>query len=247
MSTHAHAVPAVILAGGFGTRLRSVVSDYPKVLAPVSGRPFLTYLLDQLEMAGWREVVLCTGYMSDKVEAALGPRYKTMSLAYSVEQEPLGTAGAVRLALSHFEADLCLVMNGDSYVQADFAAFLRWHREQGFAGSLMLNHVEDAARYGTVDVTPEGVVAGFHEKQGQPVPGWINAGVYLLPRPWLEAIPAGQSVSIERECFPTWTQQGRLGGFRTRSAFIDIGTPESFAQANLLFKDQTLPAKEQSS
>jgi NDP-sugar pyrophosphorylase family protein len=240
-----HAVPAVILAGGLGTRLRSVVADRPKVLAPVSGRPFITYLFDQLETARWRHVVLCTGYRSDQIAAAVGPQYRSLRVSYSVEDEPLGTAGALRLALAHLDADLCLVMNGDSYVHADLAGFLAWHQQHAFDGSILLTHVDDAARYGTVDSTDEGAITGFHEKQGKAEPGWINAGIYLLPRHWLEALPAGKAISIERDCFPVWSKQG-LGGFRTRSPFIDIGTPESFEQAGLFINQYASDRQEHS-
>lgn len=226
--------PVIILAGGLGTRLRAAVADRPKVLAPVGGRPFLTYLFDQLETAGFQNVILCTGHLSDQIQRAFGSSYRSLSLAYSVENEPLGTAGALRLALSQTAGGLCLAMNGDSYIDADLGAFLDWHRVCGRAGSLLLTRVEDAARYGTVEVSEDGAILAFREKQGQAVPGWISAGIYLLARHLLESIPTDRAVSIERECFPRWTQSG-LGGFRIEGEFIDIGTPESLARAEDFF------------
>src|SRR5690606_29996425 len=207
--------------------------------------PFIMHLLDRLEAAGWREVVLCTGYLSEQVEAALGSQYKSLRLTYSVEHEPLGTAGALRLAVEQVEADSCLVMNGDSFVDADLAAFRHWHEAHTFPGSLLLTYVNDAARFGTVEVTEEGRIHRFLEKQGKAEPGWINAGVYLLPCVWLQALSAGQAISIERECFPAWVQRG-LGGFRTRSNFIDIGTPESLKRAALIFASSVANQQETS-
>ena len=224
---------AVILAGGVVTRLRGVVRDRPKVLAPVGGRPFLAYLLDQLEAAGVRKVVLCTGYLGEQIRQELGHAYGNLALAYSQESEPLGTAGALRLAPSRIDDELWLVMNGDSYVDADLNEFLAWHQEHQYAGSILLTWVENAARYGTVDVDAEGAIRAFHEKQGRAVPGWINAGLYLLSRRLVESLPLGRVLSMEREVFPEWVSLG-LGGFCTRATFIDIGTPESFAEAETL-------------
>lgn len=226
--------PAVILAGGLGTRLRPALADLPKVLAPVHGRPFLAYLLDWLESAGWRKVVLCTGYMGDRIEREFGSGYGQLALKYSVEDEPRGTAGALRLALPQIDADLCLVMNGDSFVKTDLKAFFNWHQSRPYRGSLLLTQVEDSRRYGTVETDANGKILAFREKQGLAIPGWISAGIYLLSRQLLEPIPAEGAVSIERQSFPEWIQQG-LGGFRASAEFIDIGTPESFAAAEKFF------------
>jgi phosphoheptose isomerase len=223
-------VPVIILAGGLGTRLRTVVNDRPKVLAPVAGRPFLSYLLEQVESAGFRQVVLGVGYLADQIEAEYGTRYGQLHIRYSVEQEALGTAGAIRLAATHCTGDLCLAMNGDSYINVDLNAFLEWHLAQGTPSSLLLTRVEDAGRYGTVAVTEDGQITAFMEKQGIAQPGWINAGIYLLSRAHLDSVPAGWPVSIERDCFPRWVGEG-LGGYRQQAAFIDIGTPESFGAA----------------
>jgi NDP-sugar pyrophosphorylase family protein len=223
-------IPALILVGGLGTRLRSVLPDRPKALAPVAGRPFLSFLFDQLQAAGVRRAVLCTGYRAHQVEETFGSRYGDLALSYSHEETPLGTGGALRLALPRLDAELALVLNGDSYVDCSLAEFHAWHREHGFAGSLVLTWVEDAARFGTVDVGATGRIQAFREKQGLSRPGWINAGIYLLPRQLLEALPADRRVSLEREAFPAWLLGG-LGGCARRAAFLDVGTPESLAQA----------------
>jgi NDP-sugar pyrophosphorylase family protein len=223
-------VAALILVGGLGTRLRPVLNDRPKALAPVAGRPFLAFLLDQLQAAGIRRAVLCTGYRAQQVEETFGPRYGDVALAYSREETPLGTGGALRLALPQLQEELALVLNGDSYVDCPPAEFHAWHSTHGFAGSLLLTWVEDAARFGTVETDGSDRIAAFREKQGVARPGWINAGVYLLARRLLQELPEGRPVSLEREMFPAWLARG-LGGYARRAAFLDVGTPDSLAQA----------------
>ncbi len=229
-------IEAAILAGGLGTRLRGAVNDRPKVLAPVAGRPFLSYLLDQVAAAGVRKVVLCTGYLGEQVEAAFGAHYGALQLSYSHETSPQGTAGAVRLALPLLQSDPVLVLNGDSYCDAALADLAAWHqaRIHSSPGSLLLTWVDDAARYGSVEVDALGSIMSFREKRGQPIPGWINAGVYLLSRRVLMSIPAQPAVSIERDVFPVWVGRG-LSAYCVRAPFIDIGTPESYGQAETFF------------
>src|SRR5438128_256368 len=181
--------PALILAGGLGTRLRGVLDDRPKVLASIAGRPFLSFLLDQLEDAGIREAILCTGHRASQIRSEYGDRYATLALTYSEERTPLGTGGAIRQALAVTDAEEMLVLNGDSYVAADLRQFLDWHDDNKFAGSLLLTWVDDAARFGTVEVSEKGAIRSFNEKRGLAAPGWINAGVYFLARDFIEDLP----------------------------------------------------------
>jgi len=227
--------PALILAGGLGTRLRGVVADRPKVLAPVAGQPFLRYLLDQLQATGVQDVILCCGYRADQIKTAFGARFGSLSLTYSCEMEPLGTGGAVRLALAHVQTESLLVLNGDSYVDCPLVDFMSWHRERLFAGSLLLTRVADAARFGTVTVDDKGAILSFKEKRGVPQPAWINAGVYLLSRQLVEQLPQNRPISLENEAIGRWLTAG-LGGYQREAAFIDIGTPETLAQADEFFQ-----------
>lgn len=227
-------VSVAILAGGLGTRLRPVVGDQPKVLAAVAGRPFLAILLEWLARAGARRVVLCTGYRGDLVRQELGQRFGPIDLIYSQEDRPLGTAGALRLAYPWLDSELVLALNGDSFCQVDLAAMLRWRAARSAPALMLLTWAKDAARYGQVELAPDGVVSAFGEKQPQGGPGWINAGVYLLERRLLETIPPDREVSLEREVFPAWVGQG-LHGYAEGRRFLDIGTPESFAQAQGFF------------
>ena len=175
-------VTALVLAGGLGTRLRPVVADRPKALVEVGGRPFVTLLLDQLAAAGVRDVILCTGYRGEQVRASLGERYASLRLGYSQEPEPLGTAGALRLALPYVRSGVALVLNGDSYCQADLRAFWGWHQARRAAASLLLTQVADTRRYGRVERNSQDVVTAFVEKSAAGGPGWISAGIYWLSR-----------------------------------------------------------------
>jgi NDP-sugar pyrophosphorylase family protein len=229
---------AAILAGGFGTRLRQTVPDRPKALAPVAGQSYLTHLLDQLQGFGIRDVVLCTGYLGDQVKEAIGERYGDLRIEHSREREPLGTAGALRLAQSRFRSDPVLVMNGDSYCDEDFAEFLAWHRCRGAAASLIVAQVQDVSRFGRVQVSADGYVRRFEEKGGGSGPGWINAGIYLLGKEFLSRIPCIAPLSLEMDLFPAWIDRG-LHGFRSLARFIDIGTKESYAEADRFFGRET--------
>ena len=220
---------AAILAGGLGTRLRPVVADRPKALARVAERPFVAFLLDQLEAAGVRDVVLLTGHRAEQVRDELGDRHGSMRLRYSPEREPLGTAGAVRLALPMIDSESLLLLNGDSFCEADLDAIGRFHAPE--TCSLVLAQVEDSERYGQVEADEEGTIHGFREKGTSLGPAWINAGVYLLSRSIVKMIPPNRAVSLEREVFPRLVREGLLRGFRQEGPFIDIGTPDSYARA----------------
>ena len=225
---------AAILAGGLGTRLRASVADRPKVLASVRGRPFLSFLLDQLTAAGLRRIVLCTGYMGDLVRAEYGETYADAELVYSREDVPLGTGGALRLALPLLGTGDVLVLNGDSYCDADLADFRRWQQERSAESALVLTRVADTSRYGRVEVEPDGMLKSFREKGGAAGAGWINAGIYLLGQDLFRSIPVGRAVSLEKDVLP-----GRIGaalyGYRTDGRFLDIGTPRSYTAAEKFF------------
>lgn len=232
-------ITAAILAGGLGVRLRALTGDRPKVLAEFSGKPVLAYLLEQAAAAGVRKAVLCTGYGADAVREVVGERYGPLEIAYSVEKEPLGTGGALRLALPCFASRQVLVMNGDSYCSAELEAFDRFHAGSGAQASLVLAHVESAARFGRVEFDESGAVTKFLEKDALEAPGWINAGIYMLSRALIESIPEGREVSLEREIFPALIGRG-LYCRPTDGRFIDIGTPESYGGAEAFFAREAL-------
>jgi len=228
-------VDTLVLCGGQGTRLRSVISDKPKVLAIVNGRPFLSYLLDQLINAGFKKVILCTGYKGKQVKATFGNTYNDLAIQYSQEPEPLGTGGALRFALPMIHTKSVLVFNGDSYAKSKLQEFLVWYFEKKPPAALLLARLPDTRQYGQVEFDANGCVVSFEEKGARLGSGWINAGVYLFNRSLIESIPAGKPISLEIDVFPSIIAKG-LYGFRCEDAFIDIGTPESYAKADDFFK-----------
>jgi D-glycero-alpha-D-manno-heptose 1-phosphate guanylyltransferase len=223
---------AVILAGGFGTRLRAVVSDLPKPMAPVNGKPFLHYVLAHLEAAGIERVVLSVGYLADKIEAYFGQRYGNLTLVYSLESTPLGTGGGIRLGLTHCTTDTVLVLNGDSFFAVPVANYVAAHAQSGAVASLALRRVEDGARYGTLLLDGNRITA-FREKSDEVTgPSLINGGVYLLNREhFLVHTPADQAFSIEYDFFARHASSLNFNGFVTDGYFIDIGIPEDYARA----------------
>jgi D-glycero-alpha-D-manno-heptose 1-phosphate guanylyltransferase len=227
-------ITAAILAGGRGTRLQSVMADCPKVLAAVGGRPFLSYLLDQLVASGVREVVLCTGYMAEQVRGAFGDKYRSLRLLYSQEDIQLGTAGALRHASSFFKSKSVLVMNGDSFCEVDLRAFYNWHCNRGAEATLLLAKVPDTRRYGRVKLGANGLLLRFNEREDERDTGWINAGIYLINYSLILTIPANSNVSLEHDMFPGWIGRG-LFGYRSEGRFLDIGTPEAYAEAGQFF------------
>ncbi len=219
---------ALVLAGGFGTRLRSVVPGRQKVAAEVQGRPFLTYLFDQLIRCGVHEVILCTGYRGNELQELIGSHYGPLRLVYSIEQEPLGTAGALGLAAPLIHSDPVLVLNGDSYCRFELGKFLSFHSAKAADASILLTPMADTSRYGRVLLDGMDRVVQFEEKGVHPGEGWINAGVYLLNARLIRALPAGRAVSLEKEIFP---RLDALFGLRVPGPFLDIGTPEDYARA----------------
>jgi NDP-sugar pyrophosphorylase family protein len=231
MAVEPAAVSVAILAGGLGTRLRTVVSNRPKALAEVGGCPFVTYLLCQLEYYGFRTVILCIGYLGEQVEDALGERYGSLRLSYSQEDTPLGTGGSLRLALPLLRSGPVLVMNGDSFCDVDLRDFLRRHEEHRGFGSIVLAEVPDTSRFGRVRIEPDNRVTSFVEKDKDHAgnAGLVNAGVYLFNA--FPGVPGDiRPASLEKDLLPAWIGSG-LYGYVARGVFIDIGTPETYAHA----------------
>ncbi|MGE4563281.1 MAG: sugar phosphate nucleotidyltransferase [Victivallaceae bacterium] len=223
---------AIVLAGGLGSRLRAAVGDRQKAVAEVAGRPFVELLLRQLAHFKITPVTLACGYRADTVRSALEPRWP--ELLYSVEPERLDTAGAIRLAADLTPGDPLVAMNGDSFLDLDFAAFLDWFGRSGFEVAAALTQVPDIARYGAVTLDGERIT-GFREKGDVTGPGWVNGGVYAFRRAALTAIPEGIALSLERDIFPGLAAAGKLGGFRSQGRFLDIGTPETYTLAQTFF------------
>lgn len=220
---------AIILAGGFGTRLREVVGDLPKPLAPIRGRPFLAWMLDSLRAQGFGRVVLATGYRGDQVEDALGTDWHGMALEYSREPRPLGTGGAIALAAQRISSDSFFVVNGDTWLRLDYRAFDAKARESGARLGIALTRVNDVGRYGAIR-TEGSRVSGFVEK-GSTGPGYINAGVYRVRRDLLKEFPRDEQFSFETQVLVPMVAREAVFAYTETSGFIDIGVPDDYARA----------------
>ena len=228
---------AIILAGGFGTRLREVVSDVPKPLAPVRGKPFLDYQLQALAKQGYRKVILSTGHLSEKISAHYGAKFRGMELLYSVETVPLGTGGAIRQAFGKCSEETALVLNGDSFFDIDLRTFSKFHGGALADCSLALRVVPDTSRYGAIEIDGQNNVIRFSEKSETRSPGLINAGVYLLGKTkFLGNIPDKENFSIEKDFFMKVAGSIRLKGFPFDAYFIDIGIPSDYERAQHEFE-----------
>ena len=238
---------ALILAGGLGTRLRSLLPDRPKVLAPVVGRPFLDILIEQLMARGIRRIVLLLGNRAHQVVEYVGSRRATwpadLEVDFSVEANPLGTGGALKLAERFCEGRF-LLFNGDTYFDLDVAALLRTHGSTRALLTVAAAVVEDADRYGRLEVSADGFVGRFREKDVSAGPGLINAGVYLMESAALGRIPAGRAVSLECEVFPALLAGGeRIAVSAQNGAFFDIGTPPGYQGFVEFCREQDLTRK----
>lgn len=224
---------AVILAGGFGTRLSCVISDVPKTMAPVAGRPFLKYLLDQLKEAQFERVVIADGYKREAIESFFGNSYRGMEVVYSSEDEPLLTGGATKRALNDCSQEWVYVLNGDTYFETEFDAF------EAILGTIparaqiimAAKPMQDFDRYGTVDVDDSGMVRAFHEKS-RCFKGLMNTGIYFLKRAAFEEMP--ERFSLETDCLERFASSGTVFAIVQTGSFIDIGIPNDYELAQKL-------------
>ena len=225
---------AILLCGGMGTRLRSVVSDRPKPMADICGKPFLQYLLEMLRDKGITEVIFALGYMGEMIEeyfqdgSAFG-----LKIAYSYEEEPLGTGGAIRNALPKILEEEVLVLNADTYFPMDYQGLYRFHQENDGDFSLATRAVPDISRYGAVRRDAAGRILAWNEKLedgGQPLAGEINGGIYVMKKSLIAEIPEGKQ-SLEQDCIPKWLSGGkRIFGLPFDGYFMDIGIPKDYQQ-----------------
>jgi mannose-1-phosphate guanylyltransferase len=230
-------VEAVIVAGGLGSRLMPLTEHTPKHLLPVAGTPFVVHQIAKLAKAGVTHVVLATSYRAEKFEPVLGDGRKWgVRLTYVTEEQPLGTGGAIRNVAACLESDPddpVTILNGDILSGHDLAAQRARHTDDGADVTLHLVEVRDARAYGCVPTDPDGRVTAFIEKSREPVSHQINAGCYVFARRVIDDIPAGRTVSVERETFPTLLESGRtVLGHLDRSYWIDVGTPASLVRAS---------------
>lgn len=220
---------AILLAGGFGTRLAARLNGIPKPMAPIAGHPFLEILLRQLSRCGTTHVVLSVGYLHEVIQQHFGAAFEGIRLDYAVEEAPLGTGGAIRYALQQVSAEAVLVLNGDTFLQADYAAMMRFHREQKASMTMAVTRQQDIARYGGVLITATRV-AGFQEK-GHSGPGWINAGAYAISRRMEWPPQCSGKFSFERDFLGPLVGELKPAAYPVDGFFLDIGVPEDFDRA----------------
>lgn len=228
---------AVVLVGGFGTRLRPLTDDIPKPMLPVVHRPMIVGLVDRLADAGVTDVVLALGFRPEPFAGAFGEgRHGDVRVHYAVEPEPLDTGGAIAFAARWAGVDdTFVVANGDIITDLDISFLIDEHHRLGAHATIHLTPVDDPSAFGVVEMGDEGVVQRFVEK---PLPGetesnLINAGTYVMEPSVLDLIGHGDRVSIERDTFPRLVDAGRLAGVSTADYWIDTGRPDQFLQANL--------------
>jgi D-glycero-alpha-D-manno-heptose 1-phosphate guanylyltransferase len=231
---------AIVLAGGFGTRLREVVNDVPKPMAPVNGRPFLEYILDYLHHYGVTRVILSVGYKGEMIREHFGDTYSTMSIGYAFEHEPLGTGGAIKLGMELCDSKQAAVLNGDTLFDINLTALYAFHKEKGAGISLALRQLEDVSRYGTVKIDEDHRIKGFAEKSAAAGSGYINGGVYLFNKEIFTDAEFPQKFSIEKDLFERYYESLRMYGFVSHDYFIDIGIPDDYHRAQHELKNYEL-------
>ncbi len=222
---------AIILAGGKGSRLRQVVSDLPKPMAPVGHRPFLEIVLEKLAVHGFEKIILSVGFMADKIMCHFGERCFGMDLVYAVEEIPLGTGGGVRLAMEQVTADHAFVFNGDTYINLEVNLVEQlWQRRK--RSIIIGREVPDTARYGRLAVK-HGIALGLSEKVCDG-PGLINAGCYVIQRSQMARFNPGIPFSLELDFLAPAIADGDFDAFVTTGMFIDIGIPDDYQRAKII-------------
>lgn len=220
---------AVVLAGGFGTRLQPVVKDLPKPMAPVGTGYFLDYLLECLVSSGIKEYIFCVYYLADKIMDYLGDGGKLgISVSYSMESRPMGTAGAVGLLRGSLKETFCVV-NADTYIEVDLKECLKWHRGKKAMATLCAVKVKDSGRFGTLGFDSYWRIMDFREKVVDGKDRWINGGIYIIEPEIFQYIPENAVVSMERDVFPLLLKSDeKIYGYPRETHFFDIGVPEDY-------------------
>jgi D-glycero-alpha-D-manno-heptose 1-phosphate guanylyltransferase len=232
------AMEAIVLAGGLGTRLRAVVADVPKPMAPVGGRPFLAFVLDRLVDAGFATAILAVGYRFELIRSHFGDGYRGLRLAYSVEHEPQGTGGALRDALALGSGGETFVVNGDTWLDVDYRAMLSAHKRSEAQLTIAVHRVADVGRYGALELEGNRV-RGFREK-GESGAGWINGGIYVVGPALRACLRRDGAFSFEQDVLVPAVASIAPLAFRTAGQFIDIGIPDDYARARQILADPDL-------
>jgi len=225
MTINSTLTDVLILCGGKGTRLQSIVSDRPKPMAPVGGKPFLAVIIDYLLTFHVASIILCTGYKSENIEEYYA---KDSTIRFSPERSPLGTGGAVKNAERFVGSDPFFVLNGDSFSRIDLNDMLSCHISHNAGATIAVSRMDNMAEFGTVVAGADGRITGFAEKKSRGAPGLVNAGVYLFNKEIFSVIPARVPYSLEYDVFPKLRD---CYAYESGKGFVDIGTEERYKQA----------------
>jgi len=223
---------AIILAGGFGTRLQPVVKDLPKPMADIAGKPFLQYLLNEISRQEISKVILSVGYKWEVIKKYFGDSYAGMQLHYSVEEEPLGTGGAILKAVESSDKKEFCIFNGDTFFKIDLAKFYSLHQHSASLLSIALKSIKNFDRYGVVHIDASNRIRSFEEKKFYPE-GNINAGIYLLKRNLFDKLSFPEKFSFEKDLMEKYCSEIKFSGFPFDDYFIDIGIPEDYSRAQI--------------
>ena len=223
-------IDVIILCGGLGTRLREVVDDRPKPMVEIDGRPFLDVLVDYVARYGFTRFILCTGFKGDLIKRYYEKKRGRLIFVVSDEDQPLGTAGAIKNAESFIESNMFLVLNGDSLCEIDIGDFIKFHIGKGALISIAVTTMESPVEYGVIRLDEDQKIISFGEKIPANGNDLVNAGMYVFDKKILKEIPSGQKLSLEYDLFPGILDKG-LYGYVTEKRLLDIGTPERLAMA----------------
>lgn len=221
---------AIILAGGLGTRLKSVVQDIPKPMAPVRGKPFVEYVLQYLKIYGIERVIFSIGYRGEVIQEYFGEEFNSMKIDYSIETSPLGTGGGIYQAAQMCDDEPFLVLNGDTLFDIDLFQFKYLYEISNAEMIIGLKAMKDFDRYGVVELADDERVIGFREKEYQKE-GLINGGVYMFTKKIFEIADFPKRFSFEKDFMEKYMEKIQMYGYEMEGYFIDIGIPEDYAKA----------------
>jgi len=233
-------IDVIILAGGLGTRLKSILPDLPKALSPVNGRPFLDYLLAFLEESGQvNNVILALGNMADQIIEKYTNRHDyNFKILFSREETLLGTGGAIKMALQYSTTDDIMVLNGDSYVDVRMNDMIAFHREKNSSMTIIVKEIRNSGRYGLIKFDDNNRIISFNEKLTSTTESYVNTGIYLFKRDIFNNVEENRTISLEKELIPFFINNNDIYGFVTYGEFIDIGIPETYQIADKFFKEE---------
>ena len=220
---------AIILAGGYGTRLRQVISGIPKPMAPINGKPLLEYILGHLQKQGIRKVILSTGYKHEIIEQYFENQFNDIKIVYSVESEPLGTGGAIKKALDYVTSDHIFILNGDTFFQVNFNELYQTHLQINSDLTIVLKNMENPDRFGIIETLNNKVIS-FKEKTYKSE-GTVNGGVYVIKSRLLQKIEIPEKFSFEKDFMENYFSTFNFNTFKSDAYFIDIGIPEDYLLA----------------